>query len=103
MMFFFGILSAVCSYAKSVAADSWLAFMDRLLVLGDDSIEEKEHLKANIIQLIDIYYCALDAPKKGLQKVSSVFVPHYLLDAQASVSSYVSVSPNFNILHITLG
>ncbi|GMY13674.1 probable RNA-dependent RNA polymerase 5 isoform X4, partial [Fagus crenata] len=52
----------------SEAADSWLALMDRLLILGNDCIEEKDHVKANILQLIDIYYDALDAPKKGGQK-----------------------------------
>jgi RNA-dependent RNA polymerase len=66
------MFSAVYSYAKSVAADSWLALMDRLLILGEDCIEEKNHVKANILQLIDMYYDALDAPKKGGQKVSSV-------------------------------
>jgi RNA-dependent RNA polymerase len=55
-----------------VAADSWLALMDRLLILREYWIEEKDHVKANILQLIDIYYDALDAPKKGGQKVSSV-------------------------------
>jgi RNA-dependent RNA polymerase len=39
--------------------------MDRLLILGEDCIEEKDHVKANILQLIDIYYDALDALKKG--------------------------------------
>lgn len=91
MMFLFGILSAVYSYAKSVAADSWLALMDRLLILGDECIEERDHLKENIIQLIDIYYDALDAPKKGGRKVSSVFFSHYLPDTRASETSYVSV------------
>ncbi|KAB1214810.1 putative RNA-dependent RNA polymerase 5 [Morella rubra] len=56
------------SYSKSVAADSWLALMDRFLILEDDCIEEKAHVKANILQLIDIYYDALDAPKKGGRK-----------------------------------
>ncbi|GMY20965.1 putative RNA-dependent RNA polymerase 5, partial [Fagus crenata] len=56
------------SYAVSEAADSWLALMDRLLILGNDCIEQKDRVKANILQLIDIYYDALDAPKKGGQK-----------------------------------
>lgn len=59
------------SFAKSEAADSWLALMDRYLTLGNDCIEEKTLVKENIIKLIDIYYDALDAPKKGT-KVSSV-------------------------------
>ncbi|KAE7998673.1 hypothetical protein FH972_003192 [Carpinus fangiana] len=72
------------SYAKSVAADNWLALMDRLLILGEDYIEEKNHVKAKILQLIDIYYDALDAPKKGGQKVKVPkelkveLFPHYM-------------------------
>lgn len=65
------LFSAVYSYAVSVAADSWLALMDRLLILREDCIEETDRVKENILQLIDIYYDALDAPKKG-GKVSSV-------------------------------
>ncbi|KAK7845911.1 putative rna-dependent rna polymerase 5 [Quercus suber] len=57
------------SYAVGVAADSWLALMDRLLILGDDCTEEKVCVKANIIKLIDIYYDALDAPKKEVRKL----------------------------------
>lgn len=52
-----------------VAADSWLAFMDRLLVLGDSSADEKECMKETMLKLIDIYYDALDASKSG-KKVS---------------------------------
>ena len=40
------------------ATDSWLAMMDRLLTIRDDRVkekEEKEHLKENILKLIDIY------------------------------------------------
>mgnify|MGYP004723737745 FL=1 len=55
----------------AVAADSWLAFIDRLLILGDDNAKEKDALKENMLKLIDIYYDALDAPKCGT-KVSSV-------------------------------
>jgi RNA-dependent RNA polymerase len=72
MMLKFKILSAVYSYAMSEAADSWLALTDRLLILGNDCIEQKDRVKANILQLIDIYYDALDAPKKGGQKVSGI-------------------------------
>nr|XP_023915657.1 probable RNA-dependent RNA polymerase 5 [Quercus suber] len=72
------------SYAVGVAADSWLALMDRLLILGDDCTEEKVCVKANIIKLIDIYYDALDAPKKGGQKIEvprelkAELFPHYM-------------------------
>ncbi|OVA20232.1 RNA-dependent RNA polymerase [Macleaya cordata] len=47
------------------AADCWMAFMDRLLTLGDDCAKEKECMKEKMLQLIDIYYDALDAPKTG--------------------------------------
>ncbi|XP_050269513.1 probable RNA-dependent RNA polymerase 5 [Quercus robur] len=72
------------SYAVGVAADSWLALMDRLLILGDDCTEEKVRVKANILKLIDIYYDALDAPKKGGQKIEvprelkAELFPHYM-------------------------
>lgn len=72
-MLIFKLLSSVYSYAVGVAADSWLALMDRLLILGDDCTEEKVRVKANILKLIDIYYDALDAPKKGGQKVSFIY------------------------------
>lgn len=72
------------SYAVGVAADSWLALMDRLLILGDDCTEEKVCVKANILKLIDIYYDALDAPKKGGLKIEvprelkAELFPHYM-------------------------
>nr|XP_016511902.1 PREDICTED: probable RNA-dependent RNA polymerase 3 isoform X2 [Nicotiana tabacum] len=60
--------------SMSVAADSWLAFMDRLLMLRDDDVDGMHSLKGKILHLIDIYYDALDAPKSG-KKVS---IPHDL-------------------------
>ncbi|KAK4601857.1 hypothetical protein RGQ29_011108 [Quercus rubra] len=72
------------SYAVGVAADSWLALMDRLLILGNDCTEEKVRVKANMLKLIDIYYDALDAPKKGGQKIEvprelkAELFPHYM-------------------------
>ena len=50
-----------------MAADNWLVFMDRLLTLPDDCFEEKECLKSKMLELTDIYYDALDAPKSGLK------------------------------------
>lgn len=47
------------------AADSWLAFMDRLLILGDDCAKEKDALREKMLKLVDLYYDALDAPKSG--------------------------------------
>lgn len=49
----------------AAAADSWLAFMDRLLILGDNNPCETEHMKKTMLHLIDIYYSALDAAKSG--------------------------------------
>lgn len=63
-------LLAALSYTMSVAADSWLAIMDRLLILGDDRNDERNNMKRNMLDLIDKYYDALDAPKKGGGKVS---------------------------------
>lgn len=63
-------LLAALSYTMGVAADSWLAIMDRLLILGDDRNDERNNMKRNMLDLIDKYYDALDAPKKGGEKVS---------------------------------
>lgn len=59
------------SNAMGIAADSWQVYMDRMLTLGDDCAGEKAALKQKMDELIDIYYDALDAPKKG-RKVSSI-------------------------------
>ncbi|XAR53380.1 RNA-directed RNA polymerase [Bertholletia excelsa] len=66
-----------------VAADSWMALMDRLLILGDDCSDEKEHMKETIHQLVDMYYDALDAPKSGKKVViprelRAARFPHYM-------------------------
>lgn len=66
-----------------VAADSWLVFMDRLLTLGDDCATEKACLKEKMLQLIDIYYDALDAPKSGKKvevpkQLRAEIYPHYM-------------------------
>nr|KYP37196.1 putative RNA-dependent RNA polymerase 3 [Cajanus cajan] len=68
------------------AADSWMALMDRLLTLQNYGSQEseKEHVKENILKLIDIYYEALDAPKQGGRKVqvpkdlTAEMFPHYM-------------------------
>ena len=41
--------------------------MDRLLTLRDDCSDEKECLKRKMLELTDIYYDALDAPKSGMK------------------------------------
>ncbi|CAL0322159.1 unnamed protein product [Lupinus luteus] len=74
------------SSAVGVAADSWMALMDRLLTLRNRYNKEKQikHLKESILQLIDIYYEALDAPKKGGRKfqvpkdLAVEMFPHYM-------------------------
>uniref|UniRef100_A0A0E0JF81 RNA-dependent RNA polymerase n=1 Tax=Oryza punctata TaxID=4537 RepID=A0A0E0JF81_ORYPU len=52
------------SYALGTAADSWLAYMDRLLT---DSLDESEKklIEEKMLKLVDLYYLALDAPKTG--------------------------------------
>ncbi|CAA7013937.1 unnamed protein product [Microthlaspi erraticum] len=57
-----------------MAADSWLTLMDRFLTLGDERGEEKAEMKKRMLRLIDIYYDALDAPKKG----DKVYLPDAL-------------------------
>ncbi|XP_027358466.1 probable RNA-dependent RNA polymerase 3 isoform X2 [Abrus precatorius] len=74
------------SSTMGVAADSCVALMDRLLTLRNDCSKEneKEHVKENILKLIDIYYVALDAPKKGGRKIqvpkdlAVEMFPHYM-------------------------
>ncbi|KAL6221871.1 hypothetical protein ACLB2K_005263 [Fragaria x ananassa] len=71
------------SFTMSEAADNWLAWMDHFLTLGDSNIHEKNNVKEKILQLVDLYYTALDAAKKGVKvgvpkelKVSCF--PHYM-------------------------
>lgn len=73
--------SPISSNAIGAAADSWMALMDRLLTLRNGCTKEKEmeHLRENILKLIDIYYEALDAPKQGGKKVSRDCVIIWLL------------------------
>ncbi|XP_061949141.1 probable RNA-dependent RNA polymerase 5 isoform X3 [Populus nigra] len=72
------------SSTVGVAADSWLAMMDRLLTLGNDCTEEIACVKENINLLIDIYYDALDAPKKGGRRIEvpeglkAELFPHFM-------------------------
>ncbi|XP_031107582.1 probable RNA-dependent RNA polymerase 5 isoform X3 [Ipomoea triloba] len=71
------------SYSMSTAADSWLALMDRLLVLGDNCESEMEAIMVKMLELIDLYYDALDAPKSGkkvnIPKDLKVYkLPHFM-------------------------
>ncbi|KAF8393438.1 hypothetical protein HHK36_021682 [Tetracentron sinense] len=76
-----------------VAADSWLAYMDRLLALGDQYASEKDCVKEKMLRLIDIYYDALDAPKTGMKvevpnDLKADKFPHFM----ERTNSYVSTS-----------
>nr|XP_019704822.1 probable RNA-dependent RNA polymerase 5 [Elaeis guineensis] len=55
------------SYTIGTAADCWLMYMDRLLTLGDECAEQKQLLREKMLELVDIYYDALDASKHGLK------------------------------------
>ncbi|GER48842.1 RNA-dependent RNA polymerase family protein [Striga asiatica] len=71
------------SFSMATAADSWLAYMDRLLTLSDDRATEKELVKTKMIQLVDIYYDALDAPKSGKKvpvpdELKAELFPHHM-------------------------
>ncbi|XP_010467917.1 PREDICTED: probable RNA-dependent RNA polymerase 3 isoform X2 [Camelina sativa] len=66
-----------------MAADSWLAIMDGFLTLGDESAKEKYERNKNMLKLFDIYYDALDAPKKGAKvdlppNLQVGTFPHYM-------------------------
>uniref|UniRef100_A0A803N8V8 RNA-dependent RNA polymerase n=1 Tax=Chenopodium quinoa TaxID=63459 RepID=A0A803N8V8_CHEQI len=61
------VLQSCFSEAIAKAADWWLVYMDQLLTLGDDRADEKVVLMKKIDQLVDLYYDALDSPKKGLK------------------------------------
>ncbi|PKA63394.1 putative RNA-dependent RNA polymerase 3 [Apostasia shenzhenica] len=81
------------SRAISMASSCWMAFMDRLLTLGDDCLGEKQNLREKLVRLVNIYYDALDAPKSGLK----VEVPRELMAEQyphfmGRTNSYVSKS-----------
>ncbi|XP_050363842.1 probable RNA-dependent RNA polymerase 3 [Argentina anserina] len=71
------------SFDMSEAADNWLAWMDRFLTLGDNNMPEKNGVKEKILKLVDLYYTALDAAKKGVKVVipkelKAARFPHYM-------------------------
>ncbi|PKI76244.1 hypothetical protein CRG98_003355 [Punica granatum] len=83
------------SYAISEAADSWQALMDRFLTISADQPQERDLMERNMLQLIDLYYDALDQPKKGGKKVevppelkADVF-PHYMGKNDSYTSSSI--------------
>ncbi|KAL1289441.1 probable RNA-dependent RNA polymerase 3 isoform X4 [Arachis hypogaea] len=81
------------SNAIGVAAESWMALMDRFLTIRNE--EEKERVKENIIRLVNIYYMALDAPKKSGRKIevpkelSAELFPHYMEKEKSFTSTSV--------------
>lgn len=71
------------SFSMATASDSWFAYMDRLLSLNDDRVLEKRSLIQKMLQLVDIYYDALDAPKSGKKikvpdELRAEMFPHHL-------------------------
>jgi len=64
------------SYVLGAAANCWLAYMDRLLTGGIPKSERKEIKK--MLDLVDIYYLALDAAKSG----NKITVPEELMVKQ---------------------
>nr|QCD25904.1 RNA-dependent RNA polymerase 3 [Helianthus tuberosus] len=74
------------------AADSWQAFMDQYLVLGENDVDEKRRIKEKLLKLADLYYDALDAPKSG----KSVDIPQSLLSRKYPhfMEKYVNKSYN---------
>ncbi|KAK2982311.1 hypothetical protein RJ640_027408 [Escallonia rubra] len=82
---YFQLFLSTCKQRNvmGVAADSWLAFMDRLLILGDCRTDEKEQMKKTMLNLVDIYYDALDASKSGKKvevpdELRAEMFPHYM-------------------------
>lgn len=61
------------------AADCWLALMDRLLT-RDVPKSERQALKQKMLNLVDIYYLALDAPKEGNKVTSNPGLKILVLD-----------------------
>ena len=52
------------SHVMGIAADCWLAYMDQLLTVQENK-GELDFLKTKMLELVDIYYDALDGPKTG--------------------------------------
>ena len=79
--------------------------MDRLLILGRQCVEERNLLQEKILQLVDIYYDALDAPKKGLKVCYLLLVSFFQTDKfMVLVSGFKEAASWFNkFLRYTLG
>ncbi|KAI0492203.1 hypothetical protein KFK09_026470 [Dendrobium nobile] len=86
-------MEGVNTYAISETSIHWLAYMERLLTLGDDCFEEKKQLEEKMIHLVNLYYDALDAPKSGLKvevprDLKADLFPHFM----GRANSYISKS-----------
>lgn len=71
------------SSAAGTAAESWLTYMDRLLTESLKDLDERDCLKKKMLQLVDLYYDALDAPKAGTKievpdELKAKCSPHFL-------------------------
>lgn len=74
------------------AADSWQVWTDKFLTEDDDN--EKQHLKEKILELIDIYYDALDAPKTGKKvTIFATFLGQHALNFKMLRSFNISLPP----------
>ncbi|GAU22806.1 hypothetical protein TSUD_142460, partial [Trifolium subterraneum] len=93
-----------------VAADCWMALMDRLLIFRNDVTKEEEvqQVKYNTLQLIDLYYEALDAPKKGGGKIQVPedlvveMYPHYMERDNKSFTSTSILANSFKGFNLFL-
>uniref|UniRef100_A0A0E0JF82 RNA-dependent RNA polymerase n=1 Tax=Oryza punctata TaxID=4537 RepID=A0A0E0JF82_ORYPU len=77
------------SYALATAANSWLVYMDRILTVSLDE-SEKELIEKKMLKLVDLYYLALDAPKKG----NKVNIPRDLMVKQ--YPHFMDRSPSYH-------
>ncbi|WVZ72691.1 hypothetical protein U9M48_021110 [Paspalum notatum var. saurae] len=72
------------SHVMGTAANCWLALMDRFLT-EDISKSEREDVRMKMLDLVDIYYLAVDAPKQGDKVISNpglVTIPKKLMVAK---------------------
>ncbi|KAL8206154.1 hypothetical protein R6Q57_009705 [Mikania cordata] len=73
------------STIAGTAADSWMAYMDRYMVLQDEDADDdvKHAIKNKMLHLTDLYYDALEASKSGKKvvipgKLKATCYPHYM-------------------------
>ncbi|XP_048562321.1 probable RNA-dependent RNA polymerase 3 isoform X1 [Triticum urartu] len=57
----------VPSYAIGTSADYWMAYMDQLLAGQVQEDKSEMEIKNKTLDLVDIYYESLDAPKTGIK------------------------------------